>query len=340
VLALLGGRLLAVDEAPEWFAEAVARDAWLGRASAMAHEALLSRVQDALSPFGIRAVPLKGIALSHIAHGDAGIRRTSDLDVLVAPDRFEEAVGRLEAAGLERGVEPLDRYGRPGLHQLLIAPDMPPLELHWRIHWYEERFAGDAVARSVADEALGWRLSPADDLVALLLFYARDGFTGLRFPADIAAWLDRHAALVPADALATAARAYPELAAAIVAASWAVCVAIDEDRLARPPVHGRTRLAVGLTDPAMHDQITQIYANAALVNLLLTPAGQLASGVRRHLAPSLGRLISERPELAEQPPRVQRIAQALTPLRVGRRWGLALGRLAAAGRRAPARHRG
>ena len=84
---------------PEWFAEAVARDAWLGRASAMAHEALLSRVHDALSPVGIRAVPLKGIALSHVAHGDAGIRRTSDLDVLVAPDRFEEAVERLVSSG-------------------------------------------------------------------------------------------------------------------------------------------------------------------------------------------------------------------------------------------------
>ena len=246
VLALLGGRLLAVDEAPEWFAEAVARDAWLGRASAMAHEALLSRVHAALSPVGIRAVPLKGIALSHVAHGDTGIRRTSDLDVLVAPDRFEEAVGRLVALGLERGVEPLDRSGRPGLHQLLIASDMPPLELHWRIHWYEERFAGDAVARSVPDEVLGWRLAPADDLVALLLFYARDGFTGLRFPADIAAWLDRHPTLAPPDALAAAAREYPELAAALAAAARAVERAIGEDRLGRPPVRGRTRLAVRL----------------------------------------------------------------------------------------------
>ena len=114
--------------------------------------------------------------------------------------------------------------------------------------------------------------------MALLLFYARDGFTGLRFPADIAAWLDRHPTLAPPDALAAAAREYPELAAALAAAARAVGRAIGEDRLDRPTVRGRTRLAVRLTDPAMHDQITQIYANAALVNLLLTPSGQLGSG--------------------------------------------------------------
>ncbi|MGZ4330333.1 MAG: hypothetical protein ACXVXL_20250 [Solirubrobacteraceae bacterium] len=79
---------------------------------------------------------------------------------------------------------------------------MPRVELHWRVHWYEDRFAADALEpaeRPVARAPL--RMLPADGLATLTLIYARDGLSGLRTPADIAAWWDTRCAGEDLDAL-------------------------------------------------------------------------------------------------------------------------------------------
>ncbi len=35
-----------------------------------------------------------------------------------------------------------------GLHETLVHPTLPRVELHWRVHWYERRFAADALVRA------------------------------------------------------------------------------------------------------------------------------------------------------------------------------------------------
>jgi hypothetical protein len=52
-------------------------------------------------------------------------------------------------------------------------------------------FSAAVLERSLLVDGMR-RLEPVEQLAALLLFYARDGFLGLRFVADIAAWWDRH----------------------------------------------------------------------------------------------------------------------------------------------------
>ncbi len=57
-------------------------------------------------------------------------------------------------------------------------------------------------------------MQPADGLAALTLFYARDGFAGLRMPADAAAWWDARCDGLEIDRVVEEmALRYPELGA-------------------------------------------------------------------------------------------------------------------------------
>ena len=71
-------------------------------------------------------------------------------------------------------------------------PSLPRVELHWRVHWYERqlRRRRPRAGRVKPAAASRSQMQPLDGLVALMLFYARDGFAGLRYPADAAAWWD------------------------------------------------------------------------------------------------------------------------------------------------------
>ena len=89
------------------------------------------------------------------------------------------------------------------------------------MHWYETQFAADALARAERPGAhRPLVMQPADGLAALMLFYARDGFFGLRMAADVAAWWDRRCDDVDPDSViaATLAHAYPGLAGPLEAA--------------------------------------------------------------------------------------------------------------------------
>ncbi len=50
------------------------------------------------------------------------------------------------------------------------------MELHWRVHWYERSFAHERLLPPTPDDPpQNWRPAPADELAALLLFYAGMG---------------------------------------------------------------------------------------------------------------------------------------------------------------------
>jgi hypothetical protein len=168
------------------------------------------------------------------------------------------------------------------LHETLTHPSLPRVELHWRIHWYETRFAADALSRA---ERLGPNqpriMSPADGLAALTLFYERDGFSGLRLAADAAAWWDTRCGAGDADALIVdVAEAYPALAAPLWVGLQLLGALVGvPTRTARGTV--RWRVAAELAQPFATGPGVQANATASLVDVLLAPPGGRVDAVRR-----------------------------------------------------------
>ena len=72
-------------------------------------QARLLELLQALSAHGLRAMPLKGPALSAALYGDATLRTSDDLDIWVHPGDFLDAVACLEA----RGFVPFIRLSEP-----------------------------------------------------------------------------------------------------------------------------------------------------------------------------------------------------------------------------------
>ena len=160
------------------------------------------------------------------------------------------------------------------------------VELHWRLHWYEARSGEAMMSRAVSDQGLA-HLAPADELACLLLVYARDGFAGIRPLADLAGWWDRYAHELPEGGLGSFAREFPELVPAL---SVAMVLA---DALAGLPAAGlglpgqpasrRVRRATRLANWELAGEDEQIFADVALVDLLLTPRADTWALVRRQV---------------------------------------------------------
>jgi len=321
LVPLLGSRLLelAGARAPAAFADAVAAESERSQRDGALMELATLRIAAALEAAGIANVPLKGPLLARSLHGDPGMRFSRDIDVLVAREDLGRAAAALEPLGWRRE----RRAGDPVLHLVLThRSGLPEVELHWRVHWYETEFSASALARARPGLDGVRRLHAEDELAALLLFHARDGFAGLRHPIDAAAWWDAHAGPPGVLALAPIALEHPGLARALCASAAVLdaLVGVPADRLlpgAARPAWGARR-AVALANPLMHGKPQQITAEITLVDGLLAPAGQRAAFVRRRV------LVG--PD--ELPPGTARrsvvLARAEHVLRVLRRLALAL----------------
>jgi hypothetical protein len=163
---------------------------------------------------------------------------------------------------------------------------LPVLEIHWRVHWYETRFADAMLSRSrVVDRVR--HLEPIDQFAALLLFYARDGFTGLRLAADIGAWWDRYGDADTPRHLERLVIEHPELAEAWRAALTTVSPVVGLPTTAiSAALHPRTRrsaLACRMRNWDLRGDVDQINANVTLVDGLLSPRQQLGAFIRRHV---------------------------------------------------------
>ena len=320
---LVGRRLLDLGPSLDPWLEAQIR-ARLERArtDGTAHELISLAVLAGLEQVGIRALGLKGSILARQLYDDPGARTAGDIDILVAAADLEPAIAVVEQMGWQHERHASRATRLPVLHEELARPQLPRVELHWRVHWYETQFAADALARAERPGAhRPLVMQPADGLAALMLFYARDGFLGLRLAADVAAWWDRRCDDVDPDSVIGAlAHAYPGLAGPLEAAG--------------PPLRGlvglptsigpagvRRRLAAQMATPFSELEPAQILANASLVDLLLAPRG--------HLGDALGRELQKIPEDVERPLRVQDGLTAYLErlehsLRVLRRWAIAL----------------
>lgn len=292
ILPVLGTRLLSIagrDGLPEEFVARVARSLARDRAAAMAVEAHTEHVIGALATEGLRGLELKGPGLAKRAHGDVGLRSSGDIDVLVNRRDLSAAVDLLRTMGYHAPRDRLDRRGLPFLHFSLPHAVLPAVDVHWRVHWYEDAFSADMLERATPGEDGSLVPKPIDDVAALLLFYARDGFSGLRILCDLTGWWERHANTGREALLDDHVARYPNLArtwqaAALVAeqvgglpAGRVMSQAVERDR--------RTSLAVRLASWSQRDDRDQLAANEALIDGLLTPRSTREEFARRLFLP-------------------------------------------------------
>jgi Uncharacterised nucleotidyltransferase len=314
LLPTLGTRIveLANGRASEGFAAKVDQAVEAGRRHGAFLQLVSLRALAMLADAGIRATVLKGPLMGEALYGDPGRRLSSDIDLLVAPEQLQSAVDVIR--GLEYGA-PTDYVldcGLPLLHFVLTHElgKLPPVELHWRVHWYERSFASERLLPQAVDPHGSWRPDPADELAALLLFYARDGFVDLRMASDLGAWWDAYGADLPDGALHELIRIYPALARVVPVA---VKVAAEVVGLPTNAIIGdmprldlRERMAVRLANPNPQASQSQLYADIGLIDGLLMPHGDFRGFVRRQILPP--------PEVLDQQARHAARRRARSPL--------------------------
>lgn len=288
LLASLGPRLVPFATDEEEIGATVEGAIEAGRRQSAFLQLVARSAVAALAEAEIPAVTLKGPDLGEAIYGDPGKRLSGDVDLLVPPGSLARAVEVVQGLGYGAPGDPTDGDGLPLLHFALLHAkgDLPPIELHWRIHWYETAFAAERLLPPDAGSAAGWRPCPRDQLAALLLYYARDGFLDLRLAADLAAWWDRFGGELDPGALAEVSGSYPALGPPIRAGALAA------ERVVGLPAAGllgsgragrRERLAVRLADPFPRVGEKQAYAEMSLVDGLLAPPGSLGTFLRRQL---------------------------------------------------------
>jgi putative nucleotidyltransferase-like protein len=291
LLPPLGPRILelAREHVGADFSTAVEQSIEAGRQQSTFLQLVSQRVMAALADAEIRSTTLKGPQLSEAIYGDPGRRLSNDVDLLVAPDQLHAAVEVVRALGYRPPTDYVYSDGLPQLHFALVHEQrkLPPIELHWRIHWYERDFAQERLLSPTVDSQSSWRPAPPDELAALLQFYARDGFAGLRMATDLAAWWDMFGADLKTGALDELVDAYPSLGRIIPAAARAGqrMVGLPAERvfsrLSRPGL--RDRAAIRLADPHPDVSKAQLYAEMGLIDGLLTPRGGFRAFIRRQL---------------------------------------------------------
>jgi Uncharacterised nucleotidyltransferase len=249
-----------------------------------------AHVMDALADAGIRSTALKGPLLSETLYGDPGRRPSRDIDLLVAPEQLYRAVEVVRGFGYAAPIDMAEPGGLPLLHFAMVHErgELPPVELHWRIHWYESRFAQERLL-APHDETPAWRPKPIDELTALLLFYARDGFVGLRHAVDLGTWWDAFAPTLTRYPLDAQIGTYRALRPALLVSARVAggVVGLPADRLTQntSALGVRSSIALRLAEAHPHASEAQLYAEMGLVDGLLTPPGGLRAFVRRQVAP-------------------------------------------------------
>jgi hypothetical protein len=293
LLTVLGPRVLELAQgcADEDFASKARHAINAGRRHSAFLQLVSLRIMAMLAQAGIRAAALKGPLMGEAIYDDPGRRLSNDIDLLVAPEQLPAAVEVVRGLGYDAPTDYVGEDGLPQLHFTLIheRAELPPVELHWRVHWYERSFACERLLPPAADPSGQWRPAPADELAALLLFYARDGFVGLRLASDLSAWWDRYGSELSPGALGRLLHAYPALARVIPVAARAAgqTVGLPASRVLGG-IHKlglRERAAVRLANPNPHSSRPQIYADIGLIDGLLMPPGGFGAFVQRNVLP-------------------------------------------------------
>lgn len=302
--------------------EAIQRWTAQAREQGRTHELTTLAILRQLEHEGIRALAVKGSVLARELYGDVGVRSPGDIDILVAPEQLAAAVESVQRLGWTHQAVAARATALPVLHETLIHSSLPRVELHWRVHWYETRFAVEALDRAqrcgIHEPLI---MQPADGLAALMLFYARDGFAGLRMPADAAAWWDARCGGLDMDQLVgEMALRYPRLAVPLRlgAELLGALVGLPSRLRARS---FRLRVAAQLATPFDEVTLAEVRTKVGLVDLLLAPPRGARASLRRErqkIPRGLERPLNRHDDL------LAHLARGEHLLRTIRRWALAL----------------
>jgi hypothetical protein len=191
-------------------------------------DAGLAGALGALAAAGVSCALLKGPLLGERLYGEAALRPSVDLDLLVAAADLDRAAAALGAAGWRVPGGPTARWQRRHHHHLVLdRPGAPDLELHFRAL---TGFGGvlpaeDLLARAAPGEFRGWPvrlLAPEDEVLHLAVHAAGHGLGRLLWLMDLKALLVSRPGL-DWDAVAERARA----CGVSRAAAWAFAAAAD-----------------------------------------------------------------------------------------------------------------
>lgn len=149
---------------------------------------VLAAMQDA----GVRTIALKGPILAERLHRDGSLRRSGDLDLLVAPTDLPVALRALEALDYQAETGFSARYHQQYHHHLRLAhARRPALELHFRLY---VGFGVTVEAEPFFERALPYQsrvgaqclvLRPEDELLYLSLHAAGHDFARLAWLYDL-----------------------------------------------------------------------------------------------------------------------------------------------------------
>jgi hypothetical protein len=141
LLTVLGPRILELSEGqPSDGLETVVEEALeAGRRRGVFLQLTSDRAMEMLADAGIRSSALKGPNLGEAIYGDPGRRLSGDIDLLVSAEQLQAAVEVVRRLGYAAPTDYVFADGLPLLHLVLVheRDQLPPIELHWRVHWYE-----------------------------------------------------------------------------------------------------------------------------------------------------------------------------------------------------------
>jgi len=161
------------------------------------------RILTLASRRGVHPVVLKGAALRTLVYREPVERAIGDLDLLVGPEAYEEALQVLTEAGYENRDPPEVRSALRlhHFHDRLRGPGGFAVELHWGLQPSRAPFAlpvDDMLARSVesGNEDIQMRaLCPEDTLLHIVSQSLEDGFAQVRRIVDLDRIVVRYADL-------------------------------------------------------------------------------------------------------------------------------------------------
>jgi hypothetical protein len=331
LLPALGPRILELggEYVGEGFIAAVEQAIAVGCRQGALLQLVSTRLMAALADAGIRSSALKGPLLGEAIYREPGRRQSRDIDLLVPTELLSAAVEVVRGLGYQAPADHVEGSGLPLLHFALAheGGELPAVELHWRIHWYERDFARERLLTPHDDPSGRWRPAPADELAALLLFYVRDGFIGLRLATDLSAWWDTFGADVQPGTLDGVLRDYPALQRAILAATIVAerVVGIPAARIigGMPGPRLRERVAARMANPNPRASQAQLYADIGLIDWLLAPPRGVRDFIQRQvLVPREVRI-----QRARSAGKRRATSSVGHSARVVSRYGLAIGRL-------------
>ena len=281
---VLGPRAQAIAPTPTDFDAMVTEARRRAERRALVFEGQSQRIHERLAHNGIPAVSLKGVELARVAHGSPGARISDDIDVLVPAGRVDDAVRALGELGYRSAPE----GRRSKIHAVLVhhEPWQPPVEVHWRVHWYGDRFAARMLADAVENGAGRRTAPPAATMVALLLFYARDGLAGLRLPVDIASYADAMGDRLPTGEILAYVAEDPDIGPPVHAALRVLRESVGLQLLPQAPrLRQRDAMAIRLSNWRLAGEPDQIIATVRLVDVLLAPSRRWRDFVASRFAP-------------------------------------------------------